>query len=796
MYTMKRTTNNTSTITAGASPRRGIAARIAGRSALAACAAAALALGSCTESPDEGLPGGDRVISISTVLGGANDANAANRADKATRAPVADGGEGACAALADMHFLRKDGATTQTDFSGVTALTASRSVSGAIAFAADGVPTYDKNNLNAWFTAYWPATAADGAAVTAGEKVVWTVDGSRDILLSTLDPAASFDAGKYTAPGTGAMPLEHVLAQLQVVCTADASVAESVVRQTWGKVTKIEILSSPATATYTYANNTLSYGAVAAMPLWTADYSAKFEGRSHELTKNTTAVTAAGMYPPGTGVVRLKVCTEKAAIGTEVSIQLADAGTNKDFERGLTHTVTLTFGAQPKEITVTGTTITAWAAGYGNTTNVGGGQQYDIPAPSEGFLYWNHPDVVTSGVFSFFEGSAWITPTYSISGPGAQSYNSWQGTVAGGSVDGGNGRYWSSSQMADLLANEKPYPKLEVAKEDEKISMLDGVETMFSWATARNMCRNKTTDGGGWRLPRMSELMWMYLNRTELEKTPGFVPFDEATEGCWWSATEAESNLAWYVCFTDGSIATEGMSYIGYHIRCVREIHPPMPSPRDYYYSDGSTSTTLDASKTAEGIVIWVDPADPAHFKVISLKEPENDLAWSTSTFDIGVGDYAGIRYEATYSSHDLRALARQSGEANRGILGRWLADPAANTTGKTINDFPAFKFCDEMGEGWYLPAVNESQYFMCTVYGVAPVTWADTNNFTGLSYEAFSTLRTAAGGAPYSEDLSYTCSTEEDNSNYWTIYRDTSVDTSGKTYRTAVRCVKEIQPL
>ena len=510
-------------MTAGASPRRGIA----GRSILAACAAAALALGSCTESPDEGVWGGEHTISIFTTLGGVNRADAAA---KTSRAPVADGGDGACAALDDMHFLRRDGAAMQTDFSGVTALTASRSASGQIAFAAGSVPTYDKDNLNAWFTAYWPATAADGAAVTAGDKVVWTVDGSRDILLSTLDPSASFDAGKYTAPVTGTMVLEHALAQLQVVCTADAAMSETIVRQTWGKVLKIEILSSPATATYTYANNTLTYGAAAAMPLWTADYSAKFEGRSHELIKNNTAVLAAGMYPPSTGAVRLKVCTEKFPGGAEVSVQLADAGTNKDFVRGLTHTVTLTFGAQPAEIAVTATAITPWTTGYGGTTGVGDGQQYDIPAPSEGFLYWNHPDVVTSGDFN--------GTVYTLQGPGMQSYNSWRRTVAGGSADGGNGRYYveDTDGVAAVLAGEKPFPKLEVAREDEKVNLLDGPAVKFIWDDAWDMCRNKTTDGGGWRLPRMSELMWMYLNRTELEKTPGFAPFDEETEGSWWSA--------------------------------------------------------------------------------------------------------------------------------------------------------------------------------------------------------------------------------------------------------------------
>ena len=769
---MKRTTNKVSAAAAATSPRRGAAACGAGLHLLAVCAAAALAAASCTESPDGELPGGEHTISIRTTLGGANGADAAV---KTSRAPVADGGDDARAALGDMHFLRRDGASVQTDFSGVTALAASRDASGRIVFAQGSVPMYDNTDLNAWFTAYWPATAAEGAAVTAGEKVVWTVDGSRDILLSTLDPSKSFDAGKYTAPGTAAMTLEHALAQLQVVCTVDAAASETVVRQTWGEITKIELLTSPATATYTYADNTLAYGAVGTLPLWTADYSARFEGRSHELTKDNT-VLAAGMYPPSAGVVRLKVYTAKLPAGKDVSVQLAESGTPKDFVRGLTHKVTLTFGALPAEIAVTATTITPWSAGYGGTTGVGDGE-YSIPAPAEGFLYWDYPHIVKRGEF--------FDSTFDILGPGTQSYNGWKGTVAGGSADGGNGSY---ADETPYIMQEKPYPKLEVAKEDE---LSAGVATMI-WADARKACLDKTTDGGGWRLPRQSELMWVYLNKTELEKTPGFTAF---TPGVYWSATEVDSDFAWYI-YDDGSVVSD-LKSDRKSVRCVREIHPPMPAVRDYYYSDGTTSTALDNAKTAEGIVIWVDPNDPAHFKVVSLYEPELDLAWSTSKFDVGVGAYAGIRDEAAASAqHDARALARQSGGANREILGRWLADASANTTGKTIADFPAFEYCDRLGAGWFLPAVNEVQYYMCTVYGVAPVTWDYEYNFYPNSSDAFSTLCTAAGGDPYRDDLPLMPSTEASTDEVVHLIMEASVELTAKTERYTVRCVREIQPL
>lgn len=335
------------------------AARGALRRSAAAVVAAALLSASCTKEPESmPLPDGVREISITALLDGADAAPSGDPAT-GTKAPVTDGGANSKAVLADMHFLRKDGATVQTNFAGVTAVGGSRDASGKITFTTGSVPAYDKGNLNAWFAAYWPATAAGGATVTAGSKVVWTIDGSRDILVSTLDASKSYDAGKYTAPANPGMTLQHALARLQVVCAADATMDQAIVRAAWGKITKIQLLTSPATATYTYSTNALTYGAAGAVSLWKTDYSAKFENQALDLVKGSTAVTAEGMYPPGTGAVKLKVYSEKVTAGKEVSVQLASGSTNKNFERGLTHTITLSFGASLQQIGTTAS-ISPW----------------------------------------------------------------------------------------------------------------------------------------------------------------------------------------------------------------------------------------------------------------------------------------------------------------------------------------------------------------------------------------------------------------------------------------------------
>ena len=105
---------------------------------------------------------------------------------------------------------------------------------------------------------------------------------------------------------------------------------------------------------------------------------------------------------------------------------------------------------------------------------------------------------------------------------------------------------------------ELPYHKLEIAPEDESIGL--------TWAEAYAACKAKAPEGE-WRLPRMSELMWMYLNRAALE-VEGFTPIGVTY---YWSATEYVADASWYVYFING---LTNFSYKGSprSVRCVREL--------------------------------------------------------------------------------------------------------------------------------------------------------------------------------------------------------------------------------
>lgn len=109
----------------------------------------------------------------------------------------------------------------------------------------------------------------------------------------------------------------------------------------------------------------------------------------------------------------------------------------------------------------------------------------------------------------------------------------------------------------------------------------------------------------------------------------------------------------------------------------------PAPAPvavdREYvigeYYSVGGV----------EGIVCALDE-DRRHGLILSKEEIY--LPWSV------------------FRKTDLRTVGaddRRDGAANMAIVARYIADH-----GLAWDDFPAFKWCRDKGEGWYLPSVDE----------------------------------------------------------------------------------------
>lgn len=144
---------------------------------------------------------------------------------------------------------------------------------------------------------------------------------------------------------------------------------------------------------------------------------------------------------------------------------------------------------------------------------------------------------------------------------------------------GQNGRLYAT--VSDALSYEGTSPNLMVSGDD----MVDesGNETI-PWKvettlTAFDLCRNLEEGGyNDWRLPRLSELAFIYVNQESLKALRGYIPLS----GTYWCGSEylegttdeqkKKSGSAWAVDFTDVS------GYASWHpktdrlrIRCVRQ---------------------------------------------------------------------------------------------------------------------------------------------------------------------------------------------------------------------------------
>ena len=98
----------------------------------------------------------------------------------------------------------------------------------------------------------------------------------------------------------------------------------------------------------------------------------------------------------------------------------------------------------------------------------------------------------------------------------------------------------------------------------------------------------------------------------------------------------------------------------------------------DYYYSDGSSSTSINNSKTCLGMIFRAKTATQNGL-VVSLDETER-MQWATNTSTTNAVDF----YNGANNLQRIKSIA------NWGII------------------FPTFAWCTAKGDGWYMPAIIE----------------------------------------------------------------------------------------
>lgn len=145
---------------------------------------------------------------------------------------------------------------------------------------------------------------------------------------------------------------------------------------------------------------------------------------------------------------------------------------------------------------------------------------------------------------------------------------------------GQNGSLYAT--VADAFTYEGTFPNLMVSANDAVDEL--GSETV-PWKTgttltAFDLCRNLEENGfNDWRLPRLSELAFIYVNQESLKHLRGFIPLS----GTYWCGSEhlvpdateeqkKKSDWAWAVNFTSGTgYALAHQKTEKLKIRCVRQ---------------------------------------------------------------------------------------------------------------------------------------------------------------------------------------------------------------------------------
>ena len=666
--------------------------------------------------------------------------------------------------LTGASFVVVEGATQPASFAGGTVYTGDvAATSGEVTFTSNPAPTYNLNDQNAWFAAYAP-----GGALTA-DAIEWTIDGKTDILVTNT----VWDAGKYSAPVTTGLRFNHRLARIEVTCQAESGAALGAVQDAWGEITKIEFVDAPEKMKYDLsAAPAVTTSGSANFPLL-KDYDGTAFVQTAIPANGAAAMIGVAMLAPveptAAASFKLRVTTSKP-ITAEILVSLD--GSKAAMTAGHTHTVALTFKANAKEIEVATSTIDGWETGTSDDNDV------EVPVvPAVGNYVYD------DGSFSkkLQGGKTPVGVIFWVNPDDAENFKAV-------SLDEVGEKEWSTEEIATgATGTTNGAVNMTVIKE---IADWHTKYPAFAW------CDDKTEGGSGWYLPARYELEYLYcasVGTAPVTWGNSGPAFDQANRDAWnarftaagvggaefspscfnWSATESTDYHVWTVYFDNGHTDQDRKSY-SFWVRCVREypIPPPVPAVNDYYYSDGSFSTKLDAAKTPVGVIFWVNPDNADNFKVVSLDKTTSQMKWCTEIATTGANDW-------TNGAENMAKVKAISGWHDK---------------------YPPFAWCDdktEGGSGWYLPASYELDYLYCASVG-AESTIIGVPEFNQTNRDTWNALFTGAGvsGSAGFADEAYWSSTEEFNASWvrYKVFKNGYGDGGGKEYDSDyVRCVREI---
>ena len=253
--------------------------------------------------------------------------------------------------------------------------------------------------------------------------------------------------------------------------------------------------------------------------------------------------------------------------------------------------------------------------------------------------------------------------------------------------DGGNsGKIVSIKEGCATWSDDFSVTTNAIDADDGKINM-SIIKTISDWETKYPAFKWCADLGDDWYLPAINELNTIYSqkdainNMLELHCINLLCSLDIML----WSSSESLSHSAKLLNFISGSYAVSSKTSID-AVRAVAifgdaQQSDPTPKPEitsapyavGDYYNDG----------TKEGVVFEVS-ADGTSGKIVSMMKSTGRLQWSS---------------DETEQKRLIGADSQADGAANMAVV-------------KAISGwetkYPAFKWCADLGDGWYLPSIEE----------------------------------------------------------------------------------------
>ena len=283
-----------------------------------------------------------------------------------------------------------------------------------------------------------------------------------------------------------------------------------------------------------------------------------------------------------------------------------------------------------------------------------------------------------------------------------------EGVVFEVSADGRHGKIVSMKQSAKELLwaiNERKFGlfKSEAERLIGADSETDGaanmakIRTISGWEAKYPAFKWCADLGEGWYLPAIDELktftfndaVYDAVNRTLIARG-GTKLYDKGEWNWYWSSTERDYKFvggefcAWIVTMDDGHTSNFGKSYNG-SVRAVSAF--------------GDSSNVVSVATTSapyrvgdfynengkQGVVYEVS-ADGRHGKIVSMKQSTGKLQWATYERKFGL-----------FKSETERLIGADSTTDGAANMAKVMAISGWR------NKYPAFRWCADLGEGWYL---------------------------------------------------------------------------------------------